>query len=150
MYESIVDQMKSYEQLKLIDWTNKARLLAVCQMNSNILVCIRTQTNTDQSHSESNLLKIEDLKDWLKCSRKSNQILYDSKLMFKTNFNDQVYELIEEAEMMENLGIVLPGEMQMLLAKKNSLLDDIMKVKNVVNTYNTFISSMSNLEVSFL
>lgn len=43
--------------------------------------------NLDQSHSESNLLKIEDLKDWLKCSRKSNQILYDSKLMFKTNFN---------------------------------------------------------------
>lgn len=52
--------------------------------------------------------------------------------------------------MMENLGIVLPGEIQMLLAKKNSLLNDIMKVKNMVNTYNTFISSMSNLEVSFL
>jgi len=52
--------------------------------------------------------------------------------------------------MMENLGIVLPGEIQMLLAKKKSLLDDIMKVKNMVNTYNTFISSMSNLEVSFL
>lgn len=52
--------------------------------------------------------------------------------------------------MMENLGIVLPKEIQMLLAKKNSLLDDIMKVKNMVNTYNTFISSMSNLEVSFL
>jgi len=52
--------------------------------------------------------------------------------------------------MMENLGIVLPREIQMLLAKKNSLLDDIMKVKNMVNTYNTFISSMSNLEVSFL
>jgi len=51
---------------------------------------------------------------------------------------------------MENLGIVLPGEIQMLLAKKNSLLNDIMKVKNMVNTYNTFISSMSNLEVSFL
>lgn len=52
--------------------------------------------------------------------------------------------------MMENLGIVLPGEIQMLLAKKNSLLNDIMKVKNMVNTYNIFISSMSNLEVSFL
>jgi len=51
---------------------------------------------------------------------------------------------------MENLGIILPREIQMLLAKKNSLLDDIMKVKNMVNTYNTFISSMSNLEVSFL
>jgi len=61
-----------------------------------------------------------------------------------------VYELIEEAEMMENLGIILPREIQMLLAKKNSLLDDIMKVKNMVNTYNTFISSMSNLEVSFV
>lgn len=52
--------------------------------------------------------------------------------------------------MMENLGIVLPREIQMLLAKKNSLLDDIMKVKNMVNAYNTFISSMSNFEVSFL
>jgi len=51
---------------------------------------------------------------------------------------------------MENLGIVLPREIKMLLAKKNSLLDDIMKVKNMVNAYNTFISSMSNLEVSFL
>lgn len=50
---------------------------------------------------------------------------------------------------MENLGIILPGEIQMLLAKKNSLLDDIMKVKMTVNTYNTFVSSMSNLEVSF-
>jgi len=43
--------------------------------------------NLDQCHTESNLPKIEDLKDWLKCSRKSNEILSDSKLMFKTNFN---------------------------------------------------------------
>lgn len=60
-----------------------------------------------------------------------------------------MHELIEEAEMMENLGIVLPGEIQMLLAKKNSLLDDIMKVNNLVNAYNSFVSSMNDLEVSF-
>jgi hypothetical protein len=59
-----------------------------------------------------------------------------------------VYVLIEEAEMMENLGIVLPGEIQMLLAKKNSLFDDIMKVKNMIYSYNSFISVMSDLEVS--
>lgn len=50
---------------------------------------------------------------------------------------------------MENLGIILPKELQMLLAKKNSLLDDVMKVKHLVNTYNSFISSMSDLQVSF-
>lgn len=50
---------------------------------------------------------------------------------------------------MENLGIILPGEIQMLLAKKSSLMNDIMKVKMLVNTYNNFLSSMSNLEVSF-
>lgn len=49
---------------------------------------------------------------------------------------------------MENLGIVLPEGIQMLLAKKNSLFNDIMSVNNMVNTYNSFISSMSNLEVS--
>lgn len=59
-----------------------------------------------------------------------------------------MYVLIEEAEMMENLGIALPGEIQMLLAKKNSLFDDIMKVKNMIYSYNSFISVMSNLEVS--
>jgi len=46
MYESIVDQMKCYERLKLIDWTNKAKTLAVRQMDTNILVCIGTKTNT--------------------------------------------------------------------------------------------------------
>jgi len=46
MYESIVDQMKCYERLKLIDWTNKAKSLAVRQMDTNILVCIGTKTNT--------------------------------------------------------------------------------------------------------
>lgn len=59
-----------------------------------------------------------------------------------------MYELIEEAEMMEHLGIVLPGEIQMLLAKKNTLFDDIMKVKNMIHSYNSFISVMSDLEVS--
>lgn len=50
---------------------------------------------------------------------------------------------------MENLGFILPAEIKMLLAKKNSLLDDIMKVKHMVDTYNSFVSSMNNLEVSF-
>lgn len=50
--------------------------------------------------------------------------------------------------MMENLGIILPEEIQMLLAKKNSLLDDLMRVKNMVDKYNSFILSMNNLEVS--
>lgn len=61
---------------------------------------------------------------------------------------DRVYELLDEAEMMENLGIVLPREIHMLLAKKNSLLGDIMKVKHMVNAYNSFVSSLNNLEVS--
>jgi len=50
--------------------------------------------------------------------------------------------------MMENLGINLPKEIQMLLAKKNGLLNDIMKVKDMINAYNLFVSSMNNLEVS--
>lgn len=51
--------------------------------------------------------------------------------------------------MMEKLGFILPAEIQMLLAKKNNLLDDISKVQNMVNAYNSFISSMNSLEVSF-
>jgi hypothetical protein len=32
-------------------------------------------------------IKIEDLKDWIKCVDGSDQILSDHQLMFKTNFN---------------------------------------------------------------
>ncbi|VVC32081.1 Dynein heavy chain, domain-2,Dynein heavy chain domain,Dynein heavy chain, domain-1,Dynein heavy chain, P- [Cinara cedri] len=145
MFKSIGDQMKQYEQLKLMNWTNTAKLLAIYQMNSNILACIKI--NDDLRKSQINTPKIEDLKDWNKCVGRSNKILLDHQLMFKINFNDQVYELIEEAEMMENLGIIFSEEIQMLLAKKNSLLDDIMRVNNMVNTYNSFVLSMSNLEV---
>lgn len=130
----------------------------------------------DHSQVKNHTAKIEDFKDWLKCIGGSDEILLDHKLMFKTNFNvnnifivshnffyhftniyfnnlfnyiqEQVYELMEEAEMMENLGINLHVDIRMLLAKKNSLLDDIRKVKIMVNTYNTFISSMKNAEVS--
>lgn len=41
MYKSVVDQMKCYEQKKLTNWTNNAKLLTVRQMDSNILVCVR-------------------------------------------------------------------------------------------------------------
>lgn len=47
MYKNIVDQMKCYERSKLTNWIHKAKLMAVAQMASNILVCI--QTNCDMS-----------------------------------------------------------------------------------------------------
>lgn len=51
MYLGIVDQMKCFERLKLTNWTNKAKLLSVRQMNSNILVCIKTNNNAGKKHS---------------------------------------------------------------------------------------------------
>lgn len=42
IYKSVSEQMNYYEQLKLTNWTNKAKLLAIRQMDSNILVCTRT------------------------------------------------------------------------------------------------------------
>lgn len=47
MYKNIVDQMKFYERSKLTNWIHKAKLMAVAQMDCNILVCI--QTNCDMS-----------------------------------------------------------------------------------------------------
>lgn len=38
MYKSIVDRMKRYERSKIARWTNEAKLLAVRQMDSNVLV----------------------------------------------------------------------------------------------------------------
>lgn len=65
-----------------------------------------------------------------------------------SRFQGRVYELIDEAETMENLGIVLPAEVRTLLAKKNGLLDDIMNVNNLVDAYDSFVSRMDDVEVS--
>lgn len=50
MYKSIVDQMKCYERSKHISWMNKAKLLAVHQMDSNILVCVRNEHDTGEQN----------------------------------------------------------------------------------------------------
>jgi len=50
MYKSIIEQMKCYEKSKLTNWTNKAKFLTVRQMNSNILVCVKTNDETSKQN----------------------------------------------------------------------------------------------------
>lgn len=50
MYKNIVDQMKCYEKSKLSNWLNNARSLAVHQMDSNILVCVRSNSEMSKSN----------------------------------------------------------------------------------------------------
>lgn len=57
MYKSIGDQMKCYEKLKLMDWTNNAKRLAVHQMDSNILVCVRKNDDTSKYNLYDTKLK---------------------------------------------------------------------------------------------
>lgn len=61
-------------------------------------IFLEFQYSDQSAHIESNAIKIEDLKDWLKCTGGPNQILSDRQLMFKTNFNVNTYSLPQQSD----------------------------------------------------
>lgn len=56
----------------------------------------------DQPQIKSHTLRIEDLKDWIKCVGGPDQILSDHQLMFKTNFNVRPISLISNNYLFRN------------------------------------------------
>jgi len=57
----------------------------------------------DQSQMKTHALKIEDLRDWLKYTGGSNQILSDQHLVFKINFDVRT---LSESDYLKNKKII--------------------------------------------
>ncbi|XP_050548556.1 uncharacterized protein LOC126910232 [Daktulosphaira vitifoliae] len=140
IYSGIVNQIKFYEKSKVTTWINEAKLLTTLQMSSYIL------TYSSLLNSKDEVLKIEDFINWsawLKYVGDKNHILLDKQMAFKTNFNEKMYILIKEAEMMELLGVSLPKDLQLVISHKNYLLSSVKKVNDMVVMYNGILTSMT-------
>lgn len=80
----------------------------------------------------------------------SGTILVECQLRFQLNFDLEVFEIIREAELMEQLGYELPAALRDVGVQKNRLRADIAVTEKIVNEYNSVVDALEKCDVQLL
>jgi hypothetical protein len=77
-------------------------------------------------------------------------VLIEKDLRFETNFSNDIFDIIAEAELMEQLGFVLEPVIRSVAVQKDRLHRDLQSVQNMVTDYNSLVENLTTAEVRFL
>lgn len=77
-------------------------------------------------------------------------ILVECQLRFEVNFDWQVFEVIREAELMEQLGFELPATIRDVGIQKNRLRADIDATTKMISQYNDILDTLDRADIQFL
>ncbi|KAK1133358.1 hypothetical protein K0M31_011173 [Melipona bicolor] len=77
----------------------------------------------------------------------SGSILVECQLRFQVNFDWDLFEIIHEAELMEQLGFELTPIVKDASIQKNRLRDDLEMMEKVINQYNEMIDKMEKADI---
>jgi hypothetical protein len=77
-------------------------------------------------------------------------VLIEKGLCFETNFSKDIFAIIAEAEVMEQLGFALEPTIRSVAVQKDRLHRDLEAVQNVIKEYNTIVESLTIAEARFL
>nr|KAF7430111.1 hypothetical protein H0235_006509 [Vespula pensylvanica] len=77
-------------------------------------------------------------------------ILIEYKLHLEINFNWEIFEIIREAELMEQLGFNLPDVIRNTGLQKNRLRADIEVIEQMIHEYNMIINKLDKPEIQLL
>ncbi|XP_011874224.1 PREDICTED: dynein heavy chain 10, axonemal [Vollenhovia emeryi] len=80
----------------------------------------------------------------------SGAILVECQLRFQVNFDWEVFEVIREAELMEQLGFKLPATIRDVGIQKNRLRTDIDATTKMINQYNDILDTMDRADLQLL
>lgn len=80
----------------------------------------------------------------------SGAILLECQLRFQVNFDWEVFEVIKEAELMEQLGFELPATVRDIGIQKNRLRTDIDAIKKIIDQYNDILETLDKADVQLL
>jgi len=73
-------------------------------------------------------------------------VLVEKDLCFETNRLYDIFGIIAEAELMEQLGFVLEPTIRRVAVQKDRLHRDLEAVQNVINEYNAVVESLTIVE----
>lgn len=80
----------------------------------------------------------------------NDAILVECKLRFQINFDWEVFEVIREAELMEQLGFELPATIRDVGIQKNRLRADIDTTTKMINQYNNIVDTLDKADIQLL
>ncbi|XP_020287480.1 dynein heavy chain 10, axonemal isoform X2 [Pseudomyrmex gracilis] len=80
----------------------------------------------------------------------SDAILMECQLRFELNFDWEIFEVIREAELMEQLGFELPFALRDIGVQKNRLRTDIDVTEGMINQYNHILDTLDEANVELL
>ncbi|XP_072767433.1 LOW QUALITY PROTEIN: dynein axonemal heavy chain 10-like [Anoplolepis gracilipes] len=80
----------------------------------------------------------------------SGAILLECQLRFQVNFDWEVFEIIREAELMEQLGFELPATVRDVGIQKNRLRTDIDAIGKMIDQYNNILETLDKADVQLL
>ncbi|KZC13452.1 Dynein heavy chain 10, axonemal [Dufourea novaeangliae] len=80
----------------------------------------------------------------------SGSLLIECQLRFQVNFNWEVFEIIHEAELMEQLGFELSPAIKEVSIQKDRLRKDLDALQRVIDQYNTMIDKMEKADIQLL
>lgn len=80
----------------------------------------------------------------------SGAILIECQLRFQVNFDWEVFEVIREAELMEQLGFELPATIRDVGIQKNRLRADIDVTTKMISQYNDILDTLDKADIQLL
>ncbi|KAG7199559.1 hypothetical protein KM043_014170 [Ampulex compressa] len=80
----------------------------------------------------------------------SGSILVECQLRFQVNFDREVFEIIREAELMEQLGFELPSILRDVGIQKDRLCADIEATEKMIDQYNGIVDKMDKADIQLL
>ncbi|XP_011639724.2 dynein heavy chain 10, axonemal [Pogonomyrmex barbatus] len=80
----------------------------------------------------------------------SDTILEECQLRFQVNFDWEVFEVIREAELMEQLGFELPTTIRDIGIQKNRLRADIDAITKMIDQYNNILDTLDRADTQLL
>lgn len=80
----------------------------------------------------------------------SDTILVECQLRFQLNFDLEVFEVIREAELMEQLGFELPAALRDVGVQKNRLRANIDVTEKMINQYNSVVDALEKSDIQLL
>lgn len=80
----------------------------------------------------------------------NDAILVECKLRFQVNFDWEVFEVIREAELMEQLGFELPATIRDVGIQKNRLRADIDATTKMISQYNNILDTLDRADIQLL
>ncbi|KYN43305.1 Dynein heavy chain 10, axonemal, partial [Trachymyrmex septentrionalis] len=127
-YFDLAKQLKNFERVTFNAWLEKALLTVTTTLKKSVLRIVRVERDYPAT------LTFPD----------------EERAMKNINFDWEIFEVIREAELMEQLGFELPTTIRDVGIQKNRLRADIDVITKVIDQYNNILDMLDRADIQLL